>query len=289
MSAGSILSFMPDSIFFILIALALVLLYSLLPDDVKSITKKFLKQYGIFIILFLFWLYFKSKWGFVYTDPNRWPANMRYATFIAFFVLMIYGMGSWLLYKERYFSTHFICNNIAGSCVRRHDIGDWTIFYIGGSGSSDEKMVFPFPFAQKIVVVPKDSWKHVGSHMVSDCQVRKVDKTESNPLGEDDNRITALGLPEDITDFLEKDTFGKRALDEVYIGYVSEEFKTDNPGVVKLEEDLRKKDARIAELNKMLLGKMSHVKGFVSDAKAIGDKLSGKSMFNRAPREETQE
>lgn len=262
---GSIISFIPDPLFFIACIVLALILYRFLPDDVKPTIKNAIKTYGIYIVLIIMWIYFKKKWGLVGDDLTRWPANIYYATFIVFLILGIWHLGRLLLYEQRYYTDMFICNGVAGSCARRQDIGDWTVFAIGTSGSSDEKFVLPFPSPQKIVVVPKDAWQYVGSNMVCTTEVFSCD---------------ILDIPEDVAHYIQTQPMLKGKLDKIYFGIWSEELRTNDPDVDVIESNFKKANSRINELATMLKGKLGHTKAFINDTMGMTDKLKGKSKFS---------
>lgn len=261
---------MPDWLFFSLSFLVSLIIYYYLPDEAKSSIKKFLSAYGFYIGIFIAWLYFRGRWGLVIDDPERWPADMNYATFIFAFVFGLYQIARLWLYENRYKTTQFICNNLSGSCYRRQDIGDWTIFFLGTSGASDNHFVIPWPLPEKIVVVPKNSWDFLGSQMVSTAQVFKRDEY-----------LGVYELPEEVSHFLETDQFARFAKSKVYFGIYSEQLRTEDPEVNWEEGHIIKLNTRINELAKMLGGKMKSVKGFVSDTLSTVDKLRGNKWNKR--------
>lgn len=271
-------SWLPNWVIILIALVAALLIYKyLLPDDLKPKIKAFLSKYGFVIIIVILWLYYRKRWGFIYEDPSRWPANMYYATFLAALLIGIYVVVMLEMYRERYHTYGFISNNVCGSCSRRLDIGKFTVFFIGTSGRSDDHIVLPFPIPQKIVVVPKVSWDFVGSHIVAMSQVFKRDLSD---------------IPPAVRHFLETDTFAKLAKDEIYYGLWTEKMRAVNPKVNEIEATNTKLNERIAVQEKMLKGKLSETKIFVSDTMATIDKIKGKSWLgggnnNNQPMEES--
>lgn len=272
MAAEQLVSFMPDWLLFIIVIAFFSLVYLFLPPNGKESVKFGIKRFGIFILLGLAWLYFRKKWGFVYEDPARWPANIYYATFILGFLLILYfAFKSWL-YKERYETNQVIADNIHGSCSRYQEIGtvgdrdNWVVFFLGTSGMSDDSYVIPWPWPKKILVVPKVACQFVGNQIFIKSQVAKVDLFE---------------LPEDVAHFIETDAFGRWCKDNIYFGLWDIEIKTENPKTVEMESMIIKQNYRINELKEMLKGRLNIFKTFVTDTKAMQDKMSGKTMFRR--------
>lgn len=262
----AIISWLPDYVVFILIGLIVFIIYYLLPEEIKVPVKKFVGNYGFYIVLLLAWLYLRTVMGLVSESPDSFPANLNRATFFILLALLLYQLVSYFLFEQRYFTTHFVCNNLSGSCARRQDVGDWTIFYLGTSGTSDEKIIVPWPIPQRIVVVPKCAWDFLGNQMVAQSLVSKTD---------------ILQLPEDVAHFIETDTFGKMRKEEIYMGYWSEKLRTEDPRVDDYESNYKKLNSRINELAKMLEGKLTHVKTFVADTLGTVDRMKGKSWLNR--------
>lgn len=267
----AILSFMPDYLFFIIIGILLIILYRFMPDDIKDGIKKITINYGVYIIILLFWLYFRTKWGYVYENPEKWPGNWMYATFIASFALLLFQSAKWLMYEQRYFTRAVVANNLSGSCNRYQEIGDWIVLFVGTTGSSTEKLVLPFPIPQKLIVVPKVACDYIGEHIVVKSQVflRSV-----------------FDLPEDVCHFIETDTFARLAINNIYFGLWDEELRTSNPDAKEIESNLVKLNKRVNELTKMLDGKLGTVKGFVSDTMATVDKFKGKSYIRSYPQQQ---
>lgn len=267
-AAGTrIIPWVSDWVLFLFIAIIAIIVYSYLPSEIKQTTKEFLKKYGIYIAIFLAWLYFRNKWGFVYEFPEKWPADMRRATFFAVFALMLFQLAKWLMYEQRYYTRAFVSNGVSGSCNRFQEVGDWIVFFIGTTGSSTEKLVIPFPIPQKIVVAPRVAVDYLGEPIVCKSLVSKVDVTD---------------LPEEVRDFIEKDTFGRIAKENVWFGIWDQEIRTSNPRYDEIELLLKKYNSRVNELSDMLKGKLKTVKGYVSDTLAMTDKLKGKSWKSRA-------
>lgn len=267
---SSLIPFIPDWILFILIGVVAIFIYRMLPDDLKGSTKNFLKNYGFYIAIFLLWLYFYNKWGVV--ADYSWIGQMKYATFLALLGIMLYvGFKSWL-YEQRYFTNHLFCDNMHGSCHRYQEIGNvgtgvnWVVFFVDGSGSSDDRFVFPWPWSKRLFIAPKVACQFVGNQIFIKSQLLKAE---------------LIDLPEDVADFIEHDTFGRWCKDNIYFGLWSVELKATDPKFTDIELMLQKSDDRINELKEMLRGKLTTVKGFVSDTMAMQEKLKGKSWVRR--------
>src|SRR3989338_7776216 len=108
MVADRIVSFMPDWAFVILCGVVCFIIYCYLPEELKRTTRAGLARFCVFIILFLVWLYFKSKWGLVGDDPARWPADVNYATFMVGLALVLWYMVKWMFYWHRYYTDQFV-------------------------------------------------------------------------------------------------------------------------------------------------------------------------------------
>lgn len=266
----NIISFIPDWMLFLIIAVICFIIYYYLPDEIKEPIKKFGKEYGFYVVLLLAWLYFRDKWGLV--SDHAWISEMKYASFLIGFVLILYFATKSWLYEQRYYTNQLICDNISGSVHRFQELGNignknnWVVFFLGTSGSSDERFVIPWPWAKKLVIVPKVSCQFIGNQIFVKTQVAKVD---------------ILELPEEVAHFVENDTFGKWCKDELYLGYWSIDIKATDPKYEELEALTKKKDSRINELKAMLEGKLTSTKRFISDTLAMQDKLKGKTLFRR--------
>ncbi len=250
------------------------LVYYFLPKDMQTPIKKGVKQYAFYIIVFLCWLYFRKRWGLVYENPAKWPADIYLASFRAGLVIAIWNATKWLMYQQRYFTRQFVSNNVSGSINRYQEIGDWIVFFVGTTGSSTEKIVIPFPIPQKLVVVPKCACAFLGEHVVCQSQVMKTDLQD---------------LDEEIIHFIETDTFAKLKKSEVYFGLWDEKLKMRNPLYVEIAEKYNKACARRDELAKMLKGKLKDVKGFISDTMGMQDKLKGTTPWSKAKSDEVVE
>ena len=244
-----------------------IIIYSFLPEETKKVTKSVLKKYGFWIILIVILWYGWTRWGVV--ADYDWIANMKYAQFIFLLCALLYWGVSSFLYEMRYNTIHLIADNIHGSCHRYQEISNlgpgvnWVIFFLDGSGTSDDRLVIPWPFARRLVIVPKVACQFIGNQILIKSQLSKLEWNSPE-------------IPEDVADFIEKDTFARWCKEEIYIGYFSIEIKATDPKYSEVELMSRKKDARINELKEMLRGKLTTVKGFVSDTMAMQDKLRGK-------------
>jgi hypothetical protein len=267
---SNILPFLPDFVTIALAVLVFIIVYHYMPDEAKKKSKMFLWEYGVFVVLFILWLYFRNQWGLVYEHPEAWPGNIRRATFFfGFGALLYFAVKSWL-YEFRYYTNHAIADNRSGSCHRFQEVGstgegnNWVILFIGGSGTSDHKFVFPWPWAHEIWVVPKTACQFIGNQILVKSQINKVD---------------ILDVPEEVNEFIENDTFAKFAKDYIFFGLWDAEIRATNPNVQIIESNVEKLNSRINELKEMLRGKLSVVRSFVSDTMAMQDRLKGKSRF----------
>lgn len=272
----SFIAWLPDWIFFFIIGIIAFIVYYNFPEDVKQSTRKFMREYGVYVVLVLVGLYFHHQWGNIGDSPTKWPATMNRATF--FFglgIILYFAFDSWL-FRHRYYTNHFVCDNVQGSCHRWHYIGNvgekknpWVVAMLGGSGLSDESWVLPWPFPKKIVIVPSSTCQFLGNQLVANCKVEKVSSAE------------LLEINEDLNNFIKNDAMARRVLDEVYIGYAKIETLTSDPEFNALKEDLIKKDSRINELKEMLRGKLTTVKGFVADTMGMSNKLKDRDWRSR--------
>lgn len=275
----AILGFIPDWMFFLAGGILIYIIYYYLPDDTKTDVRWFLANYGIYVLAILVWLYWHSKTGAIYEFPSKWPANMNRATFFVSFAIILYVLVKSWLYEFRYYTYHFVADNISGSCHRYHEIGNvgepesnWAIFFLGGSGGSDEKFVFPWPWVKKIVVVPKSSVQFLGNQIVAFSQVDKVNIDE---------------LPEDVADYIEKDPFGRWKKEEVYFGLWDISVKAKNPKFQDIENQIKKQDNTINKLKKMLRGDMQAIREFVSGTTAVQRRLRGDEAWRQQQQQPT--
>lgn len=231
---ASILPWFSDFWFFVIIGIILIIIYYFIPKELKISINKFLSGYLFWIIIFIVLIYGWSRWGYV--RDHDFPAGWRYAAFLCIFGGMIYlAVNNWL-YEHRYNSTHFSSNGCSGSCSLRYDIGKWTIFYLGTSGTSDWKgLVIPWYFPQKICVVPKDSWDFNGSDQISITQTYKKD---------------IKYLPPKARHKIEQDkrTFFARNNAEIYFGVFSEKLMTDDPKYSEISAEMEETNAAYDKL-----------------------------------------
>lgn len=267
-----IIPWLPDYLLFLFVFIVALVIYYYLPDELKSGIRRFVVGYGFYIVLFLLWLYYRNQWGVV-ADYEFW-GQMKYATFLTALVLGLYlGFKMWL-FEFRYYTNQAIANNDHGSCHRYHEIGDWAILFIGGSGTSDEKFVFPWPWVKKIWVVPKVAVQFVGNQIFVRSQIDKVDLFDVPGL-------------EEVAEFIGNDPFGRWCKEKIYFGLWDEQVKATNPKYAEIESINKKLNARVNELNTMLKGKLTSTKQFISDTFAMQDKIIGKRWQRREqPREE---
>ena len=160
-----IVPFLPDGVFFLLCGILAVIVYYYLPDEAKKGVKNFIIGYGFWIVMLIFVLYYKNKWGLV--RENSWPGEIHQVYAIAgLVILVVWGATSWL-YEQRYKTHHLIADNISGSCHRYEEIQStitditWVVFFLGTSGSSDKNFVIPWPWCQEILVVPKTAFPFI--------------------------------------------------------------------------------------------------------------------------------
>lgn len=260
----------PDGITIAILLVVTIFIYYFLPEEMKYGARKIFATYGVYILLFLLWLYFRNKWGIV--AENETIGQMKLATFMFLLGCLIYfAVVSWL-YEFRYYTNHAVANNRHGSCHRYQEVGDWIILFIGGSGSSDQHFVIPWPYVKEIWVVPRVSVQFLGNQIFVLTQLEKVE---------------TLDLPEEeLENAIVFDVFGKWAKHEVYFGIAPEKIKAIYPQYHDLQSLLMKQGARINELKNMLKGKLNTTKTFVSDTLGMTDKFRGKSWKSSAPPEE---
>jgi hypothetical protein len=265
-----IFSFMPDWLLFLIIGIIAFVVYTQLPDSVKHPLNNILRGYGFYVLLFLLWLYFRNQWGFV--RENEFFGGMRLATFMLFLVLLIYfGVKSWL-YEQRYYTDHAIANNRQGSCAKYFEIGDWVVLFIGSSGSTDERFVIPWPWIKEIWVVPKSSVQFIGNQICILSQLELCNYME---------------MPdEEISNFIENHPMARWCKERVYFGLWTEKIKAKDPKYSELQSLWKKTSERLIEATKMLKGKLTLTKQFVSDTMGMTDKFKGKDWRSNAPRED---
>ncbi|MDH3352829.1 MAG: hypothetical protein OEL87_00070 [Nanoarchaeota archaeon] len=227
-------------------------------DDTKKDVKKFLFEHWIWLLLLGILIYGWKKWGVV--ADHLWVAEMNYALFLVLLLgLMAFGVKAWT-YEWRYNTDQFVGDNIHGSCAKYFLIGDWFVGFLGTAGNSDEKLVFPWPWMKKVVVCHKDSIEFKGNQIIAINQFFKQD---------------IYPIPSDVKTFIEGHPIAKHC-DEIYFGYFSQQQLAKYPEYSELQDKYLKSNSRKNELDEMLKGKMSSVKGYVTDAVGTIDKLKGK-------------
>ncbi len=257
----SLIPHISDLLLFLIGVVVVYIIYRYCPDDTKILIQKIIINYGFYIGAFIFWLYFRKKWGIIADFPQEWPGSMYRVTFYVGFVIIIYfAFKSWL-YEFRYNTNQFIGDNIHGSVARTHRCGDWIVEFLGTSGLSDEHWCIPWPWTKRISVYHKSTRLKLGNQRVSIAHFEKVD---------------LFDMPVEIADFLEKDTFAKLCLDELWLGVFSNELLASDPEINEILQKFKKINARSNEDSAMLKGKLTKTKGFVSDTIATADKLRGK-------------
>jgi hypothetical protein len=262
-----IFTFMPDFLLFLLIGFISIVVYSQLSDDIKTGIKNFLKRFGVFIVLGCLWLYFRKQWGLV--AENEFFGQMYLATFLLWLTLLIYfGVKSWL-YEQRYYTDHAIANNRQGSCAKYFEIGEWVILFIGNSGSSDERFVIPWPWIKEIWVVPKCAVQFIGNQI---CVLSQLELSNYMEMPE-----------EEISHFIETHPMARWCKDNVYFGLWTEKIKAHNPIYSELQQNLKKSQERLLEATKMLKGKLTVTKQFISDTLGMTEKFKGKDWRNQQP------
>jgi hypothetical protein len=171
-----------------------------------------------------------DRWGTV--ADHEWLATMRWAVFMPIELFIFYEMGSNFLAVFRNNTTHFVANGVHGSCALHYDIGRWTIWYLGTTGSftiDSDGVVFPWPFPNKIAITPKVSWDFNGDSPISITQVFKTDLNRIHP------RLKRAIVKDSKTIF---------ARGDIYFGIVSEKLRTDNPKWDDLQQDIEQKNAK---------------------------------------------
>lgn len=263
----SLIPCIPDWLLLIFVGLVFILVYRVLDEQTRASVNKFLRNYGFWIVLGIIWIYWRMRTGTIYESPEKWPATLNRADFfIGLAALLYWGVKSWL-FEFRYYTNHFICDNIQGSCHRWHRIANvggtgnsYIVLLLGGSGISDEKFCIPWPWIHKIVIVPESSVQFIGNQIVSFTQAEKVN---------------ILDLDEEIYNFIQADTFTRWAKDEIYFGLWNIEAKMQNPELTQIQQNIEKKNATINKYKEMLNGNLSTFKQFVSDTMGITKKLKG--------------
>jgi len=260
---AQILSFMPDwALFLTIFLICLILYFTLVRDEeTKTRVKRFLFDYGIWIVALIVLIYGWNRWG---TVAESDIGEMRYALFIVLLAGDLYLLATNFLYRERYHSIFFQADGVSGSCNLYYDAGDYTIFYLGTSGKSDfAGFVFPWYFPQRIVVIPRDSWQFNGNNIVTFIKVKRQD-----PIHD---------VPEAALEIIERDGRTTFARDEIYFGILSEETILREPDQAELIKKIEDLEARNNELSSMLDAKMKKVSGFVSGTEAIKRSLKGQT------------
>ena len=273
----TIIAGFPDWAFFCFLFALLVGIYVFLVStfpELKSMLNNVLKKVGLWVVLLIIWLYWRSKSLSIGDTPNKFPATLNMADFYVSLGVILFLWGASWLYKERYFTNHFICDNISGSCHRFHEVGNmgdpknnWVVLLLGGSGRSDEKMIFPWPFVQKIVVVPKSACEFKGNQIVAHSHVSKVDLYDLSP---------------EVRRFVEDDTFGKWAKENIFCGLWDIKKIAKDPRYSEIEDLMKKLHSRINEQDDMLKGKLTRMKGFLSDTMAMKNKAEGKEWARQS-------
>lgn len=242
-----------------------------LDESTKSSVKIFLKTYGVWIGLFIGWLFCRSYWG--YFTPDDWMGRKANTYFLIF--AMLWGIATNFLGKERYISTQAICDNRSGSCAKYEEIGDYVVLNIG----STDAPLFPWDLGHSAWCVPKRHFNKINNiKNASATQIKIATQVQKCDLEE---------LPAQIHDFIETTSgynkedvwYGEFSLDELKSGNVIE---VDGKKVDMKEYETKLKDTNrmLNESRTMLKGKTSAIKGFVSDASTIQKKASGRSAFS---------
>ena len=269
----------PDWAFFVCLIILVLGIYLFLIStfpEVKSTLNNVIKKIGLWVVLLGVWLYWRAHSVLVSEMPNDFPATLNRADFFVGLGVIFFLWGASWLYKERYFTSHFICDNVSGSCHRFHEVGNmgdpannWVVFLLGGSGRSDEKMVFPWPFIQRVVVVPKSACEWRGNQIVAHSHVSKTDLYDLSP---------------EVRNFLENDTFGKWAKENIYCGLWDIKKIAKDPKYSEIEDLMKKLNSRVNELDDMLKGRLTRMKTFLSDTIAMKNKSEGKDWrMNNGP------
>jgi hypothetical protein len=262
---------MPDWLLFGLIFFIFLIMYFIVikDEETKNAIKRFLLNYGIYILAIVVVIYGWNKWGIV---ADHDIGQMKWALFIVVLGLDLYFIASNLLYRERYNTIPFQANGVYGSVALYYNVGKYTIFYLGTSGKSDfAGIVLPWYFPQKICIVPKTSWQFNGNAIICYIKVSKDNYFE---------------VPEIVKNTIEGDSRTMFARDEIYYGELRNKILIEDQQMAEMDKKLKDSNSRINELKSMLRGKLTDVKTFVTDTEAIKDRMSGNRFMrgnNQSP------
>jgi hypothetical protein len=235
----------------------------------------FAKKYGIWVGLILCWLMFYNSLGqFQYGDFFNKKANVCFII-----ISLIVGLTYSFMYRERYFSTHAICNNRHGSCAEYEFAGDYVLLNIGSCDYD-----FPLHKGNETWVVPRKHFNKInGKPNTPKAQIYIKTKVTQCEIGEIPSYC--------YHSLIKNDSFNK---EKIYFGMFSlEELEDKNTTLEdhkgnKLSPEMYEayaKEVNISlnnsrEINK---GNMDNIKRQVSNLDQIRKKASGINSFNSNP------
>ena len=270
----------PDYVFFLIGIAISVGIYFSFDDEKRHKANLFLKEWGIWILIFFSWLFFRNRLG--YFDYGTFWNNR--ANTAAILISLVYGIFIFVRFKQRYKSTHLIADNISGSCASYEYCQD---FVICNLETTDEGWI-PQVHGERTLVVPARHFHKInGKENSAKSQIWVETKVMKSDIEEVPQYVydTIMGNP------LKGITGNKHYnWDNVYLGYFS---------AAELEnKDLKLKDnenisldpahweARMKDTNRMLNDsrimlkeKLSNGKTIISDLGAIYKKGRGKDAY----------
>ncbi|MEO5350530.1 MAG: hypothetical protein H7836_12920 [Magnetococcus sp. YQC-3] len=205
----------------------------------------FSSKYILFAIFVLFWIYFGRDRGDYY---------ILKPVFEIFIVGLIYSSGQGIIWWSRYSLPHVSVNGHHGSIFGKPRIErdikgvEWAIFSTGFS-------LWPVPFHGKLstLVVPANQIKKCGMGYIGLTYVRK---------------FNAMTLPVRVNDLLLKHK-SEYNLHNVYFGFASEEFKSEDPDVSALLSQLESLRLQVNVYRSIIEGKNDVVSEEMEKAKEL--------------------
>ena len=248
---------------------AVFIYFVILPEGSKAEVRRFLKSWGVWLFLFLGWLYFHNKWG--YWGPDEWLGNK--ANSIFFFLAIGWALARNFLERERYHSTQAIADNRSGSCAKYQELEDYVVLNIG----SVDADLFPWSMGHETWVVRKRHFNKINgkintpSQILCESQLVQCDLTEVPPSAHDFIE-TSFGYNKDVVFYGE---FSQAEL----ISDAKIELGTTSVNTKEYQKILKDTQRMLNEARSMLKGKLSAVKRFVSDVGTTLRKASGQSVI----------
>ena len=265
----------PDYVFFLIGIAISVGIYFSFDDEKRHKANLFLKEWGIWILIFFSWVFFRNRLG-----------NFDYGTFwnnrantAAILISLVYGIFIFVRFKQRYKSTQAICDNRHGSCAKYYPKGDYVFLNIG---TTDEGW-FPQVNGDETWIVPARHFKLI-NETTSSPKTQIYIKTNVS-------KMELLDLPNEAYNFFETESqsagYNK---DNIYYGEQTlEEAKnskpiTDENGKKNINEMLMLKvkntQRMLNESQSMVKSKLMHTRKFVNDANVIGRKERGQGAYS---------